>query len=108
MPQERCRSFLSSRSSSLTGQLRGRLLHEIAERTRIDRRIPIELGLDRGEQVEQACWIDQPARIHLHHVIDIAHVAPLEFRECLTIEIVMMKKKVALARDERAAIAPSR
>ena len=37
-----------------------------------------------------------------------AHVAPLEFRECLTIEIVMMKKKVALARDERAAIAPSR
>jgi hypothetical protein len=66
----------------------------------IDRRKPIELGLHACEILKRALLVDQPTRNHRAYVAEVLLVAPLDFRECLAIQVEMEEGYLAKLTDK--------
>lgn len=78
------------------------------KRRRLDRRIAIQLGLDRVEQLAQSCRLDEATLQHLSHVVEILTEAALDLGERLGVEVEVMNRDVALPEDERTTVTPAR
>src|SRR5207302_9314777 len=87
--------------------LRGELPDLAAERDRVDRGVPVELGLDRVVQLAQARGFHQAALDHGAHVVEILCEATLDLGEDLGIRVAVVDVDVAVPKDERAALAPA-
>ena len=84
----------------------GYRLDPATKRARIDRREAIKARFDRLEQFEQSLIVNQIGFEHVPNVRLITRVKPFDFRQSLTIEIIMIKIDLAESRDEYAAFLP--
>jgi hypothetical protein len=83
------------------------LLNASAEIGRVDRGKAIEPRLDLLEEGAKPCTFDQPALEHLPDVGQILHVAALDLRERLGVEIEVPKRQSTGPFDEDASLAPA-
>src|SRR5271167_4969601 len=85
-----------------------RRLHLATELWRVDRRVTIQLGLDRLVQLSQPHRLHQPPLDHVAHILEVQVEAPLDLGERLGVEVEVVDADIALLKDERAALAPAR
>src|SRR5688572_15809380 len=77
--------------SSWTGAVAERPLDGLPERAWIDRRVPVEVGLDPIEVLERSSRIDQATHHHLLHILHVLPVSPLRLGQRLRIKVEVIE-----------------
>jgi hypothetical protein len=86
--------------------LREKLHHAPAEIGRVDRRKPVELGLDLVEAGAQPVALDEATSEHFSHVAQILHVSALELGENLRVRIEVTEREPPGTLGKRAPLPP--
>src|SRR5262249_11102085 len=97
----------SGRSSARPVLSADRFLHSAAKRGGINGRIAVEHGLNLCKEMEQTLRLNKHPGQELADILHVPRVAPLDFRQDLCIEIIMVEGDVAFRGDEAAPSVPT-
>ena len=84
------------------------LLDRGPEISGIDGGIPIEVALDRLEELQELAGRDKAIREHPADVAHVLRMASLDLGQSLSVGIVMEDRQLAISTDENGALFPAR